>query len=93
MYDYRFTTRDVEAVEYYLLPLPAPYKVSRFQLLSSKCFRFHKNLIASGSSVCFQLLSSKCFPVYNSRFFRSLLVLKRYTTPLWHNRCSHWMIG
>jgi len=45
--------RDVEAVEYFLLPLPAPYKVSRFricfrfQLLSSKCFRFRKNLTAS----------------------------------------------
>jgi len=39
-------TRDVEAVEYFLLPFPARYKVSRFrvcfyfQLLSSKCFRF-----------------------------------------------------
>jgi len=44
---------DVEAVEYFLLPLPAPYKVSRFrvcfrfQLLSSKCFRLHKNFTAS----------------------------------------------
>jgi len=44
--------RDVEAVEYFLLPLPAPYKVSRFevcfrfQILSSKCFRFHTNLTA-----------------------------------------------
>jgi len=40
--------RDVKAVEYFLLPLPAPYKISRFricfrfQLLSLKCFRFHK---------------------------------------------------
>jgi len=25
---YRVSTRDVEAVEYFLLPLPAPYKVS-----------------------------------------------------------------
>jgi len=37
----------------FLLPLPAPYKVSRFlvcfhfQLLSSECFRSHKNLTAS----------------------------------------------
>jgi len=44
---------DVEAVEYFLLLLPGPYKVSpfricfRFQLLSSKCFRFHKNLTVS----------------------------------------------
>jgi len=43
--------RDVETVEYFLLP--ASYKVSRFrvcdrfQLLSSKCFPFHKNLTAS----------------------------------------------
>jgi len=47
--------RDVEAMEYFLLPLPAPYKVSRFwvcfhfQFLSSKCFSFHKNLTASTS--------------------------------------------
>jgi len=40
----------------FLLPLPAPYKVSRFrvcfrfQLLSSKCFRFHKNLTAFTAS-------------------------------------------
>jgi len=46
-------SRDVEAVEYFLFPLPAPYKLSRFrvcfrfQLLSSKCFRFYKNLNAS----------------------------------------------
>jgi len=32
-------TRDAEAVEYFLLPLSAPYKVSRFQLIFSKCFR------------------------------------------------------
>jgi len=49
----KFKARDVEAVEYFLLPLPAPSKVShfrvcfRFQLLSSNCIRFHKNLIAS----------------------------------------------
>jgi len=54
------TTRDVEAVEYFLLPLPASYKISRFrvcfrfQLLFSKCFRFHKNLTASTSSFCFR---------------------------------------
>jgi len=53
--------RDVETVEYF--PLPAPYKVSRFrvcfrfQLLSSKYFRFHipapcfmKNASAFGSA-------------------------------------------
>jgi len=46
----------VEAVEYFLLPLPAPYKVSRFrvcfrfQLFSSKCFRFHKRLTAFAST-------------------------------------------
>jgi len=34
---------DVEAVEYFLLPLPAPYKISRHRV----CFRFHKNLTAS----------------------------------------------
>jgi len=45
----------VKAVEFFLLPLPAPHKVSRFwvcfcfQFLSSKCFRFHKNLTASTS--------------------------------------------
>jgi len=48
--------KDVGAVEYFLLTLPAPYKVSRFrvcfrfQILSSKCFRFHKNLTASAST-------------------------------------------
>jgi len=53
--------RDVEAIEYFLLPLPTPYKVSHFrvcfQLLSSKCFHFHipapsliKNASASSSS-------------------------------------------
>jgi len=47
--------RNMEAVEYFLLPLPASYKVSRFRvcfrfkLLSSKCIRFHKNLTASTS--------------------------------------------
>jgi len=47
--------RYVDAVEYFLLPLPGAYKVSRFQVclrfqfLSSKCFRFHKNLTASTS--------------------------------------------
>jgi len=46
----------------FLLPLPALYKVSRFrvcfrfQLLSSKCLRFHKNLTASTS-----LTHEKCF--------------------------------
>jgi len=40
--------KDVEAVEFFLLPLPAPYNISRFRVcfhfqpLSSKCFRFHK---------------------------------------------------
>jgi len=49
----RVTIRDVEAIEKFLLPFPASYKVSRFRVsfrfqpLSSKCFRFHKNLTAS----------------------------------------------
>jgi len=33
-----------------MLPLPAPYKVSRFRVrfrFSSKCYRFHKNLTVS----------------------------------------------
>jgi len=67
--------RDVEAVEHFLLPLPAPYKVSRFrvcfrfQLLSSKCFCFHKNLTASTSqpNVLWKALPTsqkvKCFRV------------------------------
>jgi len=61
MYTY-IQTKDVEAVEYFLLPLSAPNKVSRFrvcflfQLLSSKCFRFHKNLTASTVSASISLL-------------------------------------
>jgi len=60
----------VEAVERFLLSLPAPYKDScftvcfRFQLLSLKCFRFHKNLTAStasASSSAFTSLSVPCF--------------------------------
>jgi len=45
--DASVVTRDVEAVEYFLFSLPAPYEVVcfRFQPLSSKCF--HKNLTAS----------------------------------------------
>jgi len=58
--------RELKAVEYFLLPLPAPYKVSRFQVcfrfqpLSSKCFRFHKNLIGSTSSFRFHIPAA-CF--------------------------------
>jgi len=43
----------VEAVEYFFASASSSYKVSRFrvcfrfQLLSSKCFRFHKKLTAS----------------------------------------------
>jgi len=46
-------TRDVEVVEYFLLPLPAPLKVScfrvrfRFQLILSKRFRFLQKFTAS----------------------------------------------
>jgi len=53
-------TKDVEAVEYFFLLLPAPYKVShfwvcfRFQLLSSKCFR--KNLTTSTSTSLLHVL-------------------------------------
>jgi len=45
-----------------MLPLPAPQKVKcfrvrfRFQLLSSKCFRFHKNLTVSTASASTLLL-------------------------------------
>jgi len=45
----------MEAIKYFLLLLPAPYKVSRFRVcfrfqpLSSKYFCFHKNLTASTS--------------------------------------------
>jgi len=59
--------RDVEAVEYFLLPLPAPNKVScfrvyfRYQLLSSKCFRFHTNLTAVPLPHSFPMFYGKCF--------------------------------
>jgi len=77
---------DVEAVEYFLLPL-----------LSTKCFRFHKNLTASASlsshvlwkmlplpaaqkvkcfRLCFQLLSSKCFHFHKNLTASASLVLK-----------------
>ena len=53
--------RDVEAVKFLMLPLPATDRISRFrvrfrfQSLSSKCFRFHKNLTASTASAsCFR---------------------------------------
>jgi len=65
--------RDVEAVEYFLLTLPAPYKVSRFrvyfrfQLLSLKCFRFHKNLTTSNiSSSSFRFHIPKNTPTFGS---------------------------
>jgi len=68
-------TRYAEAVEYFLLSLPAPYKVSCFrvcfcfQILSSKCFCFHKNLTTSASTslpyVLWKMLQApqkvKCF--------------------------------
>jgi len=51
----------VEATEYFLLPLPAPYQVNRFQvcfqLLSSKCFRF-RLLKKSNAS---KFVSASCF--------------------------------
>jgi len=59
----------VEAVEYFLLPFSAPYKVSlfrvcfRFQLLSSKCFRFHKKLTASTASVSLFMFYEKTLPL------------------------------
>jgi len=61
--------RDVEAVEYFLLPLPASYKISRFRvcfhfhLLSSKCFcfRFYKNLNATTASASNFYIPSPCF--------------------------------
>jgi len=36
----------VEAVEYFLLPFPAPFKVSRFRV----CFRFQRLLKKSNAS-------------------------------------------
>jgi len=48
--------RDVEAVEYFLLPLPAPDKVGRFRvhfrfpIILSKRFRFLQNFTASASA-------------------------------------------
>ena len=48
--------RDKEAVKFLMLPVPASLEVLcfrvrfRFQSLSLKCFRFHKNLIASTAS-------------------------------------------
>jgi len=66
----------VEAVEYFLLPLPTPYKVRcfrvclRFQLISSKCFRLHKNLTFSASSFCFYILC----PMFYEKCFRFRLL-------------------
>ena len=69
----------------FLLPLPAPDRISRFQVcfrfqsLSSKCFHFHKNLTAStasASSFCFhnpaQYETAKSGVEIN--FFNNLLV-------------------
>jgi len=75
-----FQIRDVEAVEYFcfrfqlriscLLRQVSRFPVCfRFQLLSSKCFRFHKNLTASASlpHVLWKMLPApqkvKCFRV------------------------------
>jgi len=57
----------MEAGEYFLLPLPAPYKVSRFrvcfrfQLLFSKCFHFRKNLTTSIAFASSFRIPAPCF--------------------------------
>ena len=59
----------------YLLPLPAPDRISRFrvrfffQSFSSKCFRFHKNLTASAST---SLLSMKQLIVFSLKKSRQV---------------------
>jgi len=102
-WDSNLLSRDVEAIEYFLLPLPASIlqrlKVLRFHknLIASTAssFRFHfyipapcfmKNASASGSSrskcfrACFrfQLISSKCFH-FHKKFNRF-----RFQLPLPH---------
>jgi len=60
--------RNVEAVEYFLLPLPAPYNVSRFRVcfhfqpLSSKCFRFYRNTASTAFVPNFRFhIPAACF--------------------------------
>jgi len=81
----------VEGVEYFLLPLPAPYKVSRFlacfrfQLLSWKCFHFHfnKNLTAFTASASLPNVLWKMLPLPASqkvKCFRVCLCFQKNLT-------------
>jgi len=69
-----FQIRDVEAIEYFLLSLPAQYKVSRFRIcfrfqrLSSKCFRFHR--------FCFQFPLPHPCPIFYEKCFHFRLFKK-----------------
>jgi len=72
--DLKLVVRDVEAVEYFLLSLPAPYKVSCFRV----CFRipatcFIKNASAFGSSKS-QMLT-RLLP---ASFFKVLPLLQKF---------------
>jgi len=79
-YESVFKNQDVEAVEYFLLPLSAPYKVIRFRV----CLRFHrKNASAPGSS------KSQMLPSWlPASFFKVLPFpqkLNRFQLPLPHH--------
>jgi len=76
--------RDVKAVEYFLFPLSAPYKVTcfrvcvRFQLLSSKCFRFHKNSTASSASTSLHHVLWKMLSLPDPQKFKCFRVCFRF---------------
>jgi len=58
-----FHTRDVEAVEYFLLPLPAPYKVSRFWI----CLHFRSLSSTIHRNVLFHIF--KAYRAYESGIY------------------------
>ena len=80
--------RDVEAVKFLKLPLPAPLEVLcfrvrfRFQSLSSKCFCFHKNLTAFTS-----LLSMKKLIVFSVKKHTGKFLL--YSSLACHNKITN----
>jgi len=81
-------SRDVESAEYFLLPLPAPYEVSRFHI-PAPCFM--KNASTSVSLKCQMLPSS--LPAFSEcfRFHKNLTA----STSLLHatvNKCIHIII-
>ena len=72
----------------FLLPLPAPDRISRFRFpsLSSKCFRFHKHLAASTSSFRFHIHVCNSCDWLSTRFHKLQMTLLSLlgSTTCWH---------